>query len=551
MKVVIIGGVAGGMSAATRLRRLDEDAEIIVFDKGPYVSFANCGLPFYLSGEISDHADLVVQTPEKLQQRFNLDVRPNHEVTQILPDSHEVVVRYAGQLTHESYDRLILAPGARPIMPTLPGLADAKNIYALRSIPDLDQIMTGIQVESTQHVLVVGGGFIGLEVAENLVLSGLKVTVVEQAPHVLPPLDTEMAAFVESELARNGVRVITGQAVASFEDAGKVAILADGTQLTTDLTIMAVGVRPASQLAKAAGLRLGFHGGIVVDQQYQTSAPDIYAVGDAIVVQQQVTNEPTLIPLASPANRQGRQVADNIAGLPHPNRGSLGTAIVRAFKLTAAATGLSEYQAQQAGLTYRIVHVRGGSHAGYFSGSTPLTLKLVFNPDSGEIYGAQGVGEQGVDKRIDVLATAIKGDLTIDDLPELELTYAPPFGSAKDPVNMLGYAAMNVAEGLSKTIQWHQLPAALAAGRQVLDVRDADELADGEFPQARNIPLNQLRQRLTELNPAQPYVVSCFSGQRSYMAERILRQNGFDVVNLDGAFALYHAVRPQDLIYQR
>lgn len=515
------------------------------------MSFANCGLPFYLSGEISNHADLVVQTPEELQQRFNLDVRPNHEVTKILPDSHEVIVRYAGQLTHESYDRLILAPGAQPIMPDLPGVTDAKNVYALRSIPDLDRIMTGLQAESTQHVLVVGGGFIGLEVAENLVLSGLVVTVVEQAPHVLPPLDTEMAAFVQTELMRNGVRVITGQAVASFEDAGKVAILADGTRLTTDLTIMAVGVRPASQLAKDAGLQLGLHDGILVDSQYQTSEADIYAVGDAIVVEQQVTDEPALIPLASPANRQGRQVADNLANLMHLDQGSLGTAIVRAFKLTAAATGLSEYQAQQAGLTCRVVHVRGGSHASYFPGSTPLTLKLVFNPDSGEIYGAQGVGEQGVDKRIDVLATAIKGGMGIDDLPELELTYAPPFGSAKDPVNMLGYVAMNIAEGLSKTIQWYQLPAALAAGRQVLDVRDVDELADGEFKQAHNIPLNQLRQRLTELDPAQPYVVSCFSGQRSYIAERILRQHGFDVVNLDGAFALYHAVRPQDLVYQR
>ena len=548
MKVVIIGGVAGGMSAATRLRRLDEHAEIVVFEKGPYVSFANCGLPYYISGEISDQSQLVVQTPEKLRQRFNLDVRPNHEVLQILPAEHEVVVRHAGQRVHESYDKLILSPGAEPIMPDLPGVAAADNIYALRNIPDLNRIMAGIQTKAVRRVLVVGGGFIGLEVAENLKLSGLAVTVVEQAPHVLPPLDTEMAAFVRAELKRNGVDVITGQALASLASNGQTAILTDGTRLQTDLTIMAVGVRPASQLAQAAGLKLGLHAGIVVDEHYQTSDPDIYAVGDAIVVKQQLTGQPALIPLASPANRQGRQVADNLAGLQHPNRGSLGTAIVRVFQLAAAATGFSEFQASQLGLPYRVVHVRGGSHAGYFPGGTPMTLKLVFNPESGQIYGAQGVGEQGVDKRIDILATAIKGGLTIADLPELELTYAPPFGSAKDPVNMLGYAAMNLAEGLSKSIQWHELPAALAAGRQLLDVRDPDELTAGRFENSVNIPLNQLRDRLAELDVNQPYVVSCFSGQRSYIAERLLRQHGFNVVNLDGAFALYRAVRPQDLI---
>lgn len=548
MKVVIIGGVAGGMSAATRLRRLDEHAEIVIFEKGPYASFANCGLPFYLSGEISERSQLIVQTAEKLRQRFNLDVRPNHEVVQILPAKHEVVVRHAGQLVHETYDRLILSPGAQPIMPEIPGMAEAKRVYALRNIPDLDRIMAGIQDDDVRRVLVVGGGFIGLEVAENLKLSGLDVTIVEQAPHVLPPLDTEMAAFVRNELVANGVKVLTNQALTGLEDAGQTAVLTDGTRLKTDLTIVAIGVRPASRLAQKAGLQLGLKGGIVVNDRYQTSDPDIYAVGDAIVVKQQLNGQDTLIPLASPANRQGRQVADNLAGLNHPNRGSLGTAIVRVFKLAAAATGFSEFQARQLGLNYRVVHVRGTSHAGYFPGGTPLTLKLIFNPDSGKIYGAQGVGEQGVDKRIDVLATAIKGNLTIADLPELELTYAPPFGSAKDPVNLLGYVAMNVAEGLSKTIQWSALPATLAAGRRLLDVRDPDELCEGQFKDAIAIPLDQLRDRLTELDVNQPYVVSCFSGQRSYLAERILRQHGFDVVNLDGAFALYRAVRPQDLI---
>lgn len=546
MKVVIVGGVAGGMSAATRLRRLDEDAEIVVLEKGPYVSFANCGLPYYLSGEIADRSDLIVQTADKLQQRFNLDVRPNHEVTQILPADHQVVVRHDGQETRESYDRLVLSPGATPVVPPITGLATAENVHVLRNIPDLDGLMTGLKAD--QPALVVGGGFIGLEVAEALTRRGVAVTVVEQADHVLPALDTEMAAFVENELRQHGVRVVTGQAVAAFQDRGQTAVLTDGTKISTALTLLAVGVRPDTRLAKEAGLKLGLRGGLIVDRHYQTSDPAIYAVGDAIVVNQVLDGTPTLIPLASPANRQGRQVADNLAGLDRPNRGSLGTAIVRTFDLTAAATGFSEQQAKEKGLAVSVVHVRGTSHAGYFPGGTPLLLKLIFNADSGTIYGAQGVGQAGVDKRLDVLATAIKGGLTVADLPELELTYAPPFGSAKDPVNMLGYAAQNVMDGLSHSIQWSELSAALQAGKLVLDVRNTAELSEGVFPNSVTIPLNELRDRLDELDPKQAYVVSCFSGQRSYMAERILRQHGFDVVNLDGAFNLYRAVRPQDLV---
>ncbi|WP_261809349.1 FAD-dependent oxidoreductase [Levilactobacillus humaensis] len=546
MKVVIVGGVAGGMSAATRLRRLDEDAEIVVLEKGPYVSFANCGLPYYLSGEIADRSDLIVQTADKLQQRFNLDVRPNHEVTQILPERHEVVVRHDGQESRESYDRLILSPGAAPVVPPIVGLDTAENVHVLRNIPDLDGLMAGLKAD--QPSLVVGGGFIGLEVAEALTKRGVAVTVVEQADHVLPALDTEMAAFAENELRQHGVRVVTGQAVAAFQDRGETVVLTDVTQISTGLTLLAVGVRPDTRLAKEAGLKLGLRGGLVVDHHYQTSDPSIYAVGDAIVVNQVLDGTPTLIPLASPANRQGRQVADNLAGLDRPNQGSLGTAIVRVFDLTAAATGFSEQQAKEKGLKASVIHVRGTSHAGYFPGGTPLLLKLIFNADSGAIYGAQGVGKAGVDKRLDVLATAIKGGLTVADLPELELTYAPPFGSAKDPVNMLGYAAQNVMDGLSHSIQWSELPAALQAGKRVLDVRDPSELKEGVFPNSVTIPLNELRERLDELDPKQAYVVSCFSGQRSYMAERILRQHGFDVVNLDGAFNLYRAVRSQDLV---
>lgn len=548
MKYVIIGGVAGGMSAATRLRRLDETAEIVVYDQGPFVSFANCGLPFHLSGEIAERSDLIVKTPDQLHARFNIDVFPNHKVTAILPEQRQVQVEHANQIETVTYDKLVLATGAQPIVPTLPGIDAAHNVFTLHNIPDLDQIMAAVQNADHHRVLIVGGGFIGLEVAENLRLRSLDVTLVEQAPHVLPPLDEEMAAPLKTELQANGVKVITGTAIASFENAGHSAILSDGTNIDTDLTIMSIGVRPASQLAKSAGLKLGWRDGIVVDDHYQTSDPNIYAIGDAILVKQQIDGQPTLIALASPANRQGRQVADNLAGIKRLNRGSIGTAIVRVFNLTAASTGLNERAVQQLGLPYQVVHTRTMDHASYYPGSEPITLKLIFSPDTGKIYGAQGIGKAGVDKRIDIIATAIKGHLTVADLPELELTYAPPYGAAKDPVNMLGYAALNLVEGLSKNIQWYDLPAELAAGKQLLDVRDADELVAGRFKNAINIPLEQLRSRLGELNPKQAYIVSCFSGQRSYMAERILRQHGFTVENLDGAFSLYAAVRPEDLI---
>ncbi|ETY72655.1 FAD-dependent oxidoreductase [Lactiplantibacillus fabifermentans] len=548
MKYVIIGGVAGGMSAATRLRRLDETAEIVVYERGPFVSFANCGLPFYLGGEITERADLIVKTAAQLQDRFNITIHPNHTVTKIMPATQQLTVTHDETATTVSYDKLILSTGATPIVPDLPGLTESDNIFTLRNIPDLDKIMAEIQSNASQHALVVGGGFIGLEVAEGLRHRGLQVTLVEQAPHVLPPLDEEMAAPLKTELENNGVHGITGQAVTAFDQAGHQATLADGTVLHPDFTIMAIGVRPASQLAKDAHLTLGWRDGIVVDEHYQTSDPNIYAIGDAILVTQQIDHQPALIALASPANRQGRQVADNLAGHPRRNRGSIGTAIVRVFDLTAAATGLNERDLQREHLPYQVVHTRTASHASYYPGSEPITLKLLFNPDTGKIYGAQGVGKIGVDKRLDILATAIKGQLTIADLPELELTYAPPYGAAKDPVNMLGYAALNLAEGLSHNIQWYDLPAELAAGKQLLDVRDADELADGRFKNAINIPLDQLRDRLSELNPHQAYIVSCFSGQRSYMAERILKQHGFAVENLDGAFALYAAVRPEDLV---
>ena len=549
MKIIIIGGVAGGMSAATRLRRLLEDAEITIFEKGPFVSFANCGLPYYVSGEIANRDSLLVQTPESLKARFNLDVRPFHEVVRISPAEHTVTVRHDGQEFTEGYDKLILSPGAKPFVPAIDGLAEAKNAYALRNVPDLDEIMAALD-KHPKEAVVIGAGFIGLEMAENLAKRGLQVTIVEKAPHVLPPLDQEMAAFVQTELVKNGVRVITSQSATRFEDQGKIIVLENGQKITSDLTILSVGVEPENTLAKAAGIELGLRGGILVDEHYETSQKDIFAVGDAIVVKQEITGQDALISLASPANRQGRQVADVIAGLGRTNKGSIGTAIVRAFNMTAASTGLSERILSMNQFPYKALHVSGKNHAGYYPGATDMTLKLLFDPTTGKIYGAQGVGKKGVDKRIDILATAIKGDLTVFDLPELEFTYAPPFGSAKDPVNMLGYAALNLIEGLSDNVQWYQLEDELAKGKKFLDVRTSSELQSGRLKvDTIHIPLNELRDRLDELDKKQAYIVSCHSGLRSYIAERILKQAGFTVQNLDGAYSLYKMANPEGVEY--
>jgi len=547
MKVIIIGGVAGGMSAATRLRRLKEDVEIIVLEKGPYVSFANCGLPYYISGEIADRNQLLVQTSEKLKERFNIDVRPNNEALQIFPDNKSVTVKNEDGEYEEFYDKLILSPGANPIMPAIPGIEKSDNIYTLRKITDLDEIMEALQ-EEVKNVTVIGAGFIGLEMAENLYNRGLNVRIVEKAPQVLPALDEEMAAFVQNELTSQGIEVITSNSVEEFKANGTQLILADSKQLASDLTILSIGVQPESKLAKDANLKTGIKDSITVDKHYQTSDPDIYAIGDAISVQQQVNGQEALISLASPANRQGRQVADIIAGLSRKNLGSISTAIVRVFNLSAASTGLNERVAKQAGLSIAVVHVNGQDHASYFPGSTGITLKLIFNPKTGEIYGAQGIGQKGVDKRIDILATAIKAGLTVMDLPELELSYAPPFGAAKDVVNIAGYTALNVMEGLSQNIQWYELEEAFAKGKILLDVRSDNELKAGKFKNAIHIPLDQLRNRLSELDPSQEYIVSCHTGLRSYMAERILKQNDFYVENLDGAFALYKTARPENLI---
>ncbi|MGO2082337.1 FAD-dependent oxidoreductase [Vagococcus sp.] len=543
-KIMIIGGVAGGMSAATRLRRLDETAEIIVLEKGPYVSFANCGLPYYVSGEISDRDSLLVQTPEALKARFNLDVRPFHEALAIDATAKTVTIKHGEETFTESYDSLILSPGARPFVPPIKGLEEAKQAYSLRNVPDLDKIMKILEKDDVKKATVIGAGFIGLEMAENLKKRGLDVTLIEKAPHVLPPLDEEMAKYVQNELEKNEIRVIVGQSAAAFSNQGKTIHLEDGQTLTTDLTILSVGVTPENRLAETAGIALGLRGGILVDENYETNLSNIYAVGDAIVVKQQITDEDAMIALASPANRQGRQVADVIAGQKRKNQGSIGTAIVRVFDLTAASTGLSERLVRQSNLPVEVIHIFGKSHAGYYPGATPVILKVIFNPVTGKIYGAQSVGQKGIDKRIDIIATAIKGKLTIEDLPELEFTYAPPFGSAKDPVNMAGYAGLNLMEGLSKGVQWHELEKELSEGKVLLDVRTDNEVTSGQFKEAIHLPLNQLRARMNELEKEKTYVISCHSGQRSYIAERMLVQHGFKAKNLDGGFALYQTIKP-------
>lgn len=549
IKILIVGGVAGGMSAATRLRRLMEDAEIIVFDKGPYVSFANCGLPFHVSGEISERESLIVQTPESLKARFAIDVRPESEVVAVDTDKKTITVCYADKVYEESYDKLILSPGAKPVVPQMVGLDSADNVFVLRNIPDLDKILNALNDTKAKCATVIGAGFIGLEMAENLVKKGLQVTIVEKAPHVLPTLDEEMAAFVKDELTRNGITVYTNQSAKAFKDNGKVIILEDGSELLSDITIMSVGVQPESNLAKEAGLKFGMRGGILVNEYYQTSNPDIYTVGDAIIVKQEITGQDALISLASPANRQGRQVADNIAGIARQNKGSIGTAIVRVFDLAATSTGLSERIARQQFEDVAVVHTTSKDHASYYPNASDIVLKLIFNQKTGAIYGAQAVGQKGVDKRIDILATAIKAGLTVDDLPELEFTYAPPFGSAKDPVNMAGYAALNIMEGISENVQWYALSDELAKGKLLLDVRTREEVSRGHFANSVNIPLDELRDRLAELDTNQEYIISCHSGLRSYIGERILKQNGFKIQNLDGAYFLYSTVKPEEIVH--
>jgi len=533
-KVVIVGGVAGGMSAATRLRRLDENARIIVFERGEYVSFANCGLPYVIGGVIPDRDDVLLQTPQALRERFAVDVHTRHEVTGLHIETREVSVRdlTSGQTWRESYDDLVLSPGAGPFRPPIPGVDRA---LTLRDVADLDTLM--IAVETARTAVVIGGGFIGLEMAENLYRRGLSVTVVEAGNQVMAPLDPELAILVEDELRRHDVDVAVAAQV--VEIGANDALLSDGRRLPADLVVLAIGVLPESSLAAAAGLELGERGAIVVDGQQRTSAPHVFAVGDA-VAKRGDHGVDVLAPLANTANRQGRLVADAIVGRTGELRPTRGTAILGVFDLTIAVTGESEKRARARGVEPRIIHTHPADHAGYYPGAESMSLKLVVDPATDEILGAQGVGGVGVDKRIDVIVTAMAGRLRASDLADLELAYAPQFGSAKDPVNMLGFIAENLRDGTTSSVQWHQLGTALAAGTNLVDVRSAAEFAAAAIPGAANLPLDELRERLGEL-PTGDLVVCCAVGQRGHTAARLLAQHGRAVRNLDGGLQTWQA----------
>jgi NADPH-dependent 2,4-dienoyl-CoA reductase/sulfur reductase-like enzyme/rhodanese-related sulfurtransferase len=557
MKIVIVGGVAAGMSAATRLRRLAEDAEIVVLEAGDHVSYANCGLPYYAGGVIEDRAALLLQTPESLASRFRLDVRVRNRVTGVDAAAHTLTVRDVGTGDEyvEAYDHLVLSPGARPVVPPVPGIDRA---LVLRDVADADRLVAA--VDGARTAVVIGGGFVGLEVVENLVRRGLTVTLVELGDQVLPPLDPELAVRVRDELEVHGVEVRTSTQVSALTP--DTAVLADtaGTdvgKVSADLVVAAVGVRPDTELATLAGAALGPRGGILVDEDLRTSVPDVFAVGDAAVKRDAlaVQGEPepfALIPLANLANRHGRHVADVILGRTGM-RSSIGTAVVGVFDLTAAAVGRNEKRLRAEGRPYRAIHTHPNQHAGYYPGAMPLALKLLVDPDTDQILGAQAVGRDGVDKRIDVLATAIAGGLTASDLADLELAYAPAYGSAKDPVNMLGYVADNLRAGDARSVQWHELDELVGRGATLLDVRTAAEYARGTVEttvagarrQVRNVPLDELRARAhAEIPTGVPVVVHCQVGQRGHTAARLLTQLGYDVRNLDGGYLTWRdAVR--------
>ena len=552
-KIVIIGGVAGGATAATRLRRLNEEDKIVLFEKGEYISFANCGLPYHVGGVIKERENLLLQTVDGMNQQYGLDVRNFSEVLEINPQSKSVTVlnHQTGERYVESYDKLIISTGAKAIVPSIDGLEEAQNVFSLRNIPDMDQIKAYIAENQIATATVVGGGFIGLEMMENLVELGIQVQLIEMAPQVMPTIDIEMAQLIHSQMNIHGVNLILNDGLKEFRQNGRELLLTSGKTLQTDMTILSIGVLPENTLAKVAGLELGYKGGIKVNQQLQTSQPDIYAIGDAIEVIDLVSGQPTHIPLAWPANRQGRLVADIINGSDAGYFGTQGTAVAKVFELTVASTGNSERLLKQAGIEYETIHIHPNSHAGYYPGASPIALKLLFGID-GKILGAQAIGTEGVEKRIDVIATAMRFGARADQLASIELSYAPPYSSAKDPVNMLGYTADNILSGKVATFQWSQVDELISNNAFLLDVREEFELATGTIESSHHIPLNQLRQRLGELPKNQPIYVYCQVGHRGYNAARILSQAGFDVKNLDGGYKTYktahYRIKPLDYL---
>lgn len=540
MNYLIIGGVAGGATVAARLRRMDEKANIVLFERGKYVSYANCGLPYYIGDTINNREKLFVQTVKGFTDRFRIDIRTEQEVTAIRPDKKEVEVKNlsTGEIYTETYDKLVLSPGAEPLRPGIEGIG-SKKIFTLRNVPDTDTIKNYINIEKPKRAIVVGGGFIGLEMAENLHDLGIQVDVVEMANQVMAPLDFSMAAIVHQQLTDKGVGLHLEDGVSRFEekDGGVTVHLRSGKQIATDMVLLSIGVRPETKLAKEAGLAIGERGGIAVNDYMQTSDADIYALGDATEVKNLVTGQPSLIPLAGPANKQGRIVADNIIfGNKKKYAGSIGTSIAKVFDLTVAATGANAKLLQRNNIPYTSSYTHGASNAGYYPGAVPMSIKILFDPENGKLLGAQIVGFNGVDKRIEMLEQVIQRGGTIYDLTELEHAYAPPYSSAKDPVNMAGFVAENILKGKSKIIQWREL-AELPADTIRIDVRTRDEHKLGSIPGFINIPVDELREHLDELPKDKLIVVSCAVGLRGYLAYRILVQNGFkNVRNLSGGY---------------
>ena len=550
MKVVIIGGVAGGASAAARLRRLDEKAEIIMLEKGEYISFANCGLPYYIGGDIKQKSALTLQTPRSFNARFNVDVRTLSEAVKIDPARKTVTVlnHQTNETYEQGYDKLILSPGAEPFVPPIEG-AKSSKVFTLRNIPDTYRIKEYVDEKKPRTAIVAGGGFIGVEMAENLTQAGVQVTLVEMLDQVIAPIDYEMAQDVHRHMEEKGVRLMLGKSVARIREAGEGLLVTVGeSDVQADMLIMAVGVRPDSRLAKEAGLEVNARGAIKVDERMLTSDPDIFAVGDAVEITDFVTGEKGYVPLAGPANKQGRIAADNIAGLESRYEGTQGSSILKVFDLTVASTGINEKTAKRLNLDYDKSYSYSANHAGYYPGAVNMSIKLLFEKGTGRILGAQAVGYDGTDKRVDVLATAIRAKMTAYDLTKLELCYAPPYGSAKDPVNMAGFAIENLLQGLVRNFHWHDVAGLPRDGSvQLLDTRTPLEYENGHIEGFKNIPLDALRGRLDELDKNKPVYVTCQVGLRGYVATRILTQNGFDAYNLSGGYRLYHSIfRPHE-----
>ena len=541
MKTIIIGGVAGGATAAARLRRLDEKVEIIILERGEYVSFANCGLPYYIGSIITDREDLTLQTPQSFKARFNIDVRVLNEAVKVSPDAKTVTVKNlrTGEIYEETYDNLILSMGAEPIRPNIEG-ADGSNVFTLRNIPDTLKIKNYIDTAKPRSAVVIGGGYIGVEMAENLVEAGLKVAIVELADHLIAPLDFDMAADVHRYIKSKGVYLHLNNGVKAIS--GNTVVLQNG-EITADMIILSVGVRPESAIAKDCGIELNPRGSIVVNNKMQTNIPNIYAVGDAVEVEDFITKKPAFIPLAGPANKQGRIAADNIAGYESVYTGTQGSAVLKLFDMTVATTGLNEKTATAAGIDYDKTYTYSASHATYYPGAAQMSVKALWDKKTLKIIGAQIVGFDGVDKRMDVLATAIRFGAKITDLTTLELCYAPPFGSAKDPVNMLGFVAENIVSGKLKQFFWHDVENLPRDGSVfLLDTRTPFEVMHGKIDGFVNIPLDSLRQRINEIPKDKPVYVHCHSGLRSYLACRILTGNGYDCYNLAGGWRLYESV---------